>query len=211
MQSVLPDMKYKWLEVAQELQAIAQEGLTYTEGKFDRIRYERLRNISTEIMAHFSELEMEPILDLWASYTRYPTPKVDVRAAVFEGEKLLLVKEADTNGWAMPGGWADIGFTPTENAVKEVREETGLIVRPVRLIAVWDKKCHPHPPEPDYCYKLAILCEKTGGEIQTSIETTDVQFFGRDEVPPLSTNRNTKAQIFAVFEARDKELPVHLD
>ncbi|MEO0468758.1 MAG: NUDIX hydrolase [Bacteroidota bacterium] len=204
-------MKYKWLDIARELQAIAQEGLTYTEGGFDRIRYQRLRRISTEIMRDFTDTEMEKVIELFASGTRYPTPKVDIRAAVFRDEKILMVREEDNGRWSLPGGWADIGLTPSENAVKEVHEETGLEVRPVRLIAVWDKKMHPHPPEPDYAYKFCILCEEMGGELRTSIETSAVDFFGEDALPELSDNRNTEGQIRFAFQSAREDLNAVVD
>jgi ADP-ribose pyrophosphatase YjhB (NUDIX family) len=205
-------MKYPWLEVARELQAIAQEGLTYTEGKYDRIRYERLSNIAVRILSDFSDSDMEMVRELFATYTRYPTPKIDVRAAVFQGNKILMVREETNHLWSLPGGWADIGLTPSENAVKEVREESGLEVKPVRLLALWDKKCHPHaPPEPDYVYKVVILCARTGGELRTSIETTAVGWFEKTALPPLSVNRNTESQVLAIFEAVEKERPVMWD
>lgn len=205
-------MKYAWIEIAQQLQAIAQEGLTYTQGKFDRIRYERLSEMAVRILSDFSDADMETVAELFTTYTRYPTPKVDIRAAVFQGDHLLMVREEDNNLWSMPGGWAEIGHTPAENAVKEVREETGLEVQVKRLLAVWDKKCHPHrPPEPDYVYKLAVHCERTGGELQTSIETTAVDWFPLTKLPPLSENRNTEGQIRAIFQSVQEGLPVILD
>ncbi|MFK7921023.1 MAG: NUDIX hydrolase [Bacteroidia bacterium] len=206
------ETNYPWLEIAQELQSISQEGLTYTQGPFDKIRYERLREIASQILADYSNMPLEQVLDMWASYSRYPTPKVDVRAVVMQDDKILLVKEADNQLWSMPGGWAEIGCTPSENAIKEVREETGLIVSAKRLLAVWDKKCHPHaPPEPDYVYKMAIHCEVQGGELRESIETTELRWFGPAELPPLSVNRNTESQILWAMRAVQEDLAVVVD
>ncbi|MEL6593550.1 MAG: NUDIX hydrolase [Bacteroidota bacterium] len=205
-------MSYPWLEIAQQLQAIAQEGLNYTEGPFDRIRYERLRDLASRIVADHTEMPHQKVLDLWASYARYPTPKIDVRAVVVRDNQILLVKEQDNQLWSMPGGWADIGLTPSENAVKEVQEETGLIVRAQRLLALWDKKMHPHaPPELDYSYKIAIHCVVEGGEIRESVETTEIRWFEADALPPLSVNRNTESQIHWAMRAIKENLPAVVD
>lgn len=190
----------KWLEWAQRIQAIAQTGLAYTENEYDRERYEELRRISIEMMAEQTGEPFEKIRGLFASETGYPTPKVDVRGVVFKDGKILMVKEKQDGKWTLPGGWADIGYTPREVAVKEIREEAGLEVRAVRLLAVLDKKCHPHPPEPYYIYKMFILCEETGGTAQAGLETSDVAYFGEHELPELSLNRNTESQIRLMFD-----------
>ncbi|MFC0181102.1 NUDIX domain-containing protein [Pseudarcicella hirudinis] len=86
-------------------------------------------------------------------------------------------------------------------AVKEVMEETGLEVTVERLLAVLDKKCHPHPPEPWYVYKFFVLCKKTGGEISRETnETSEIAYFGLEELPPLSEVRNTFSQLELMFE-----------
>ncbi|MCL4134409.1 UNVERIFIED_CONTAM: hypothetical protein GTU68_031355 [Idotea baltica] len=197
-------MKYKWKEIARELQAMSQIGLTYTKDKFDVERYERLREISVEIMSNFTDTDMEIVRGIFANETGYQTPKVDVRAVVFKDGKLLLVQERDNDLWALPGGWADVGLSPSENAVKEVREESGLEVKPLRLLALWDKKFHNHPYEPHYCYKIAIRCELIGGTLKPSIETHAAAFFSQENIPPLSTNRNTAQQVNWLFEQMDK-------
>ena len=204
-------MKYKWIDVAKRLQAIAQAGLTFTEGKYDLERYKELRDISVQIMSDFTDSDMSMVRSLFASETGYQTPKVDVRGVVFNDDKILMVRETIDNRWSLPGGWADVGFTPKEMAVKEVWEETGYHVEPVRLLAVLDKKTHPHPPDMYHVYKIFILCEITGGEKSTSIETSEVDFFAQDQLPELSEERNTASQINLMFEFlynKDKEVVI---
>ncbi len=191
--------KYKWLEVARELQSIAQAGLTYSENKYDLERYAQIMQLSKDILSHFSDVGMEKLHNIFNLETGYLTPKVDVRAVIYREEKILLVKEAADGKWSLPGGWADVGLTASEVAVKEVKEESGLEVTAEKLLAVYDKKCHPHPPELYYVYKLFFLCKVTGGYLKTGIETSDTGFFAQNELPELSTNRVTKSQIERMF------------
>jgi ADP-ribose pyrophosphatase YjhB (NUDIX family) len=194
---------YPWLELAKQLQAIAQSGLEYSSNVYDIERYERIRKLSIEIMHEFTGKPMTRLLDLFAFERGYQTPKVDVRGVVFRNEKILLVKEKIDNCWSVPGGWADIGLTPFEVAVKEVNEEAGLEVIPVRLLAVLDKKCHRHPPDMYHVYKIFVLCKELGGTLCGGLETSEAQFFGLDELPPLSEPRITEEQIKRMFEFKN--------
>ena len=160
-------------------------------------------------MSRLSGIDPAEMKTRFASETGYQTPKVDVRGVVFQNGRILMVKETIDGLWALPGGWADVGFTPKEVVAKEVWEETGFRVNPIRLLAVMDKNKHPHPPDLYHSYKLFILCEITGGEKNTSIETSDVEFFDRNNLPPLSEPRNTHSQIqtmFAFYDDPAKEL-----
>ena len=197
--------KYKWLEVAQNLQSIAQAGLTYSENKYDLERFEQIMQMSKEIIRDHSSMPMERLDQLFGMETGYLTPKVDIRAVIIREEKMLLVKEMIDGKWALPGGWADVGHSPSEVAVKEVREESGLVVAADRLLAVFDKKYHPHPPEIYYVYKFFFLCSEIGGKLTPGIETSDAQFFGLDELPPLSENRNTRNQLEKMFDLAMKQ------
>lgn len=189
----------KWLDWAKQLQSIAQAGLTYSKDVYDLVRFELIRNISVDILAHYTEMDRPVIKDLFAGETGYATPKVDIRAVVFTDDKILMVRENTDGKWALPGGWADIGHTPSEVAVKEVKEEAGFTVEPTRVIAVADKKCHPHPPSAFHVYKIFIQCEIIGGQPVKGIETSEVKFFAENELPPLSIARNTLSQIELVF------------
>lgn len=204
-------MEHQWLIWAKQIQAISQAGLAYTKDVYDKERFEMLRAISVEILEHYTSVKMEQIRDLFANDVGYPTPKVDVRAVIFRENEILLVQEKLDGKWSLPGGWADIGLTPKEVAVKEVVEETGLQVEAVRLLGVLDKKCHDHPPSSQHVYKLFIMCEVIGGELTGGLETAQAKYFAWDALPPLSMARNTPDQIKQCFELRSDASNVMLD
>lgn len=205
-------MDSKWLDWAKQLQSIAQAGLTYSKDVYDMERFEQIREISIEMMSTYTEMDTPIIRELFANETGYATPKVDIRAVVFKDNRILMVKENTDDCWALPGGWADIGLTPREVAVKEVKEESGFEVKPVKLLGVLDKKCHPHPPSPYHVYKLFIQCEIIGGKPTEGIETSAIDFFPEDELPALSIARNTRSQIEMAFRSlKNPEEPVQWD
>jgi ADP-ribose pyrophosphatase YjhB (NUDIX family) len=137
---------------------------------------------------------------------------VDVRAAVFRGGRILLVKESDDGGWAVPGGWADVGESAAEGAVREVYEEAGYRVRAVRLISAYDRDRHNLPPIPYHVYKLVFLCEILGEPVSPDVEADGVGFFGEHELPELSLSRVTHAQVRRFFEHhRRRNLPSDFD
>ncbi|WP_342600933.1 NUDIX hydrolase [Psychrobacillus sp. FSL H8-0483] len=193
-------MSYKWLEWAKRIQALSQSGLAFSKDIYDIERYEELRTISAEIMEEHTGLEMQKIEDLFTNETGYQTPKVDVRGVVFKDDQVLMVRETIDERWALPGGFCDIGLSPSENIVKEIQEESGYDVVPIKLLALLDKDKHPHPPEAHHYYKVFIQCEIIGGNPITGIETSGIQFFSKNNLPSLSTNRNTESQIITLFE-----------
>jgi ADP-ribose pyrophosphatase YjhB (NUDIX family) len=193
-------MKYDWLFLAQRLQSIAQAGLTYSENAFDIQRYEQLISIVAEILHDFTGAEMSQINNLLRNEKGYLTPKVDIRGVIFRKNKILMVKEKVDHCWSIPGGWADVGFTPFEVAEKEVAEESGLIVHASRLLAVLDKKRHNHPPDLYHIYKMFILCDEKGGELTPGTETSDVGFFSLEKIPSLSKDRITIEEIQMLFD-----------
>ena len=193
-------MNYQWLEWAKRIQALSQTGLAFSKDIFDVERYEELRKISVEIMSEYTELEMSKVADLFTNEKGYQTPKVDVRGVVFKDNQILLVQENKDGRWALPGGFCDVGLSPSENVVKEIKEESGFDVVPVKLLAVLDKNKHPHPPDPYHFYKIFILCEIIGGKATVGIETNNVQFFSENNLPQLSTGRITESQIHSLFE-----------
>ncbi|KEK24968.1 NUDIX hydrolase [Bacillus gaemokensis] len=192
-------MEAKWVDWVKQIQAIAQAGLTYSKDVYDIERFQQLRDLSVSMMSHYTKTDWEVVEKLFASETGYQTPKVDIRAVVFQNGKLLLVKEKSDGKWALPGGWADVGYTPTEVAAKEVWEETGYKVDHFRLLAVFDKEKHHPSPSATHVYKIFIGCEIVGGEKRTSIETEAVDFFAETELPEMSVARNTEWQIKEMF------------
>lgn len=205
-------MEPKWLEWAKQLQSIAQTGLAYSKDVYDLERFELIRKISIDMLAHHTNVETTVIKDLFTGETGYATPKVDIRAVVFSNDKILMVQERAEGDWSLPGGWADIGLTPSEVAVKEVKEEAGYDVRPVKLLAVTDNKCHPHPPSLYHVYKLFIQCEIVGGQAVEGVETSAVKFFAENELPPLSAARNTMSQMEMIFRfLKNPDAAVYFD
>lgn len=193
-------MEPKWLEWITELQSIAQAGLEYGEGPYDLERYERIREITAEMLCEKSGLSLERIKDLFCSETGYQTPKLDTRAAVFQNEKILLVKE--NNGtWALPGGWVDVNLSVLENTIKEVKEEAGLTVTADRIIAVQDREKHNLPVYAWRICKIFVLCSVLGGAFEKNTETVDSRYFSLDELPLLAEEKNTAEQIAMCFEA----------
>ena len=201
-----------WLRWVKQLQAIAQDGLTYATDDYDVGRYEQLRDIAAEILAVHSTGELENAHRLLELETGPATPKVDVRAAVFDGGRILLVKEPDDGGWSLPGGWADIGETPAEAAVREVREESGYRVRAVRLLSAYDRDRQGHTPIPYPVYKLVFLCEVMDRTPARAVDADGVGFFGEHELPELSLSRVIPDQIERLFEHhRRPDMPADFD
>ncbi|WP_338768965.1 NUDIX hydrolase N-terminal domain-containing protein [Massilia sp. METH4] len=206
-----------WLGIAQRLQALAQAGLAYDPHVFDAERYQEVLALSQQMLSHLTGQPVPQLQDAIALERGYPTPKVDIRAVLFNGtDQVLMAREKHDGGkWSLPGGWADVGCTPFEVAVKEVREETGLDTEAVRLLALWDKRVHPHPPQAWYVYKAFILCRPTGGALLAdTAETTEVRWVSRHELPALdlSTDRVTLSQLERLFDfAANPDLPTLCD
>lgn len=196
----------------QRLQTITQAGLTYAKDPYDRQRYEQLQELAAEIASSINNSATEPWLAIIRAEKGYATPKVDVRAVVARDDQLLFMRESHDGLWSLPGGWADIGESPSQIAEREVLEETGFEVKANKLLAVYDKARHDHPPEFWYCYKLFVRCELRGGAPTRGIETLDTAFFGPHEIPPLSTPRVTEAQVRRMFaHLAEPEWPTDFD
>jgi ADP-ribose pyrophosphatase YjhB (NUDIX family) len=194
--------------------AIAQNGLTFAEDPFDRQRYEQIRDIAAEIGGEHTDMDVEQVRDLFAQDAGYATPKIDVRAAIFEDGQILLVRERSDGLWTLPGGWADVGESPSVAVVREVREEAGYECRVVKLLAIYDRDHprHGHPFFLFHSYKVIFRCELVGGEASHSIETSGVGFFSQDDLPDLSLLRVTPSQIARLFEHRaNPGLPADFD
>ncbi len=182
-----------WLKWAIEIQALAQNGLTYTKDVYDKERFERLREISAEMLAEKTDIPVDKVKDLFCNEKGYQTPKLDTRAAIFKDGKILLVHE--NNGtWALPGGWVDVLESVGSNTIKEVKEETGLDVRNQKIIAIQDRNQHNTP---SYAYgicKVFVLCELLGGEFKENTETTEIKYFSLDEIPQNLANEKTSME-----------------
>ena len=199
------------IEWARELQSLAQAGLFYAPGDFDQERYQRIRDISAEMMAARTGLPAEKVKDLFCNETGYQTPKVDTRAAIFENGKILLVRER-SGRWSVPGGWCDYNLSPAENTVKEAREEAGLDIVIDRLIAVQDRDRHNVPPYAYKVVKIFFLAHSTGGSFVPNTETSESRYFAEDELPDLAEEKCSAGQVRMCFEAwRNRDWAVQYD
>ncbi len=194
------DKNEKWLQWAIELQSLAQAGLTYGKDAYDMERYKRIREISAEILSSMSDIPTEIVRNLFCNETGYQTPKLDTRAAIFKDGKILLVRE--NNGkWSLPGGWCDVNVSVGENTIKEVKEESGLDVSAVSIIAIQDRAKHNLPLYAYGICKVFVLCAIVGGCFQENIETTGFDYFSENNLPELATEKNNEEQIRMCFDA----------
>lgn len=195
-------MNNKWLEWATELQSIAQAGLTFAENQYDIDRYNKIRDLSVNILHEYTDIDQTKIRNLFASETGYQTPKVDVRAAVFKDNKILMVKEKVDGRWSLPGGWADVNSSVSESAVRECIEEAGATVIPKRIIAVHLANRQNDFVYPFTIYKIIVECDLIDHSFAKNSETLDSGFFELDNLPELSVERNNYNQIKLCFEAK---------
>jgi ADP-ribose pyrophosphatase YjhB (NUDIX family) len=201
------------LSIAREMRAIAQTGLTFTADGFDHQRYLRLQELAALLMAQGSNDEFETIVALLRQEKGYGTPKIDVRGAAFIDGRVLMVREISDGCWTLPGGWADVNQSARECVEREIAEESGFKARAVKLAAVRDYQKSGHPPRHiDSIYKMFFLCEIIGGTATPSDETSEVAFFARDALPPLSLGRTTAAQIERMFHHYEHpQIPTEFD
>ncbi|WP_330960643.1 NUDIX hydrolase [Photobacterium sp. 53610] len=196
-----------------QLQAIAQAGKAYTKDPYDLERFGQIEAISQQMLAELSHEPLAKIQNLFIPETGYPTPKVDLRAGVIREYRILLVREREDDCWTLPGGWADVCETPSEGIVREVMEESGLLVGNPRLVAIKDRAAHPYQPAyPYHIYKLFFLCDYISGDPSENLEISEVAFFDRHSIPPLSLSRVLAEDIAMMFcHDDDIRLPVRTD
>ena len=185
----------KWLEIAREIQQLAQTGAAFAVTGYEKDRYKRLTEITAEIIENHTDLEKESVNKVLMDHPGYATPKIDIRAAVIRDGKILLVQESTDNCWAMPGGWADVGDIPSDVAMRETKEESGFDVTPLKVIGVYDANRAGGRLEFFHAFKIIFLCELIGGKATPSDETLDVQFFDFNNLPPLSLNRTNERHL----------------
>jgi len=202
----------KWLQWTKALQSIAQNGLSFAQDPYDRERYTQLQRVAAEIMSAYSGTDFTQVLDLFQGQQGYATPKVEVRAAVFRNDEILMVLEREDDRWSLPGGWADVGQTPSEVAVRETLEESGYRTRAVRLLAVYDRDRQGHPPLPFHVYKIFLQCDLLDMNPMPNAECGDAAFFQEGKLPELCTTRVTQAEIARLFQhLHDPLLPADFD
>ena len=202
-----------YLNTFKKIKALAETGLVYAQNGYEVERNQELVNLSQELISAIAQQPIKALDKFYLPPKEYPTPKVDVRALILnDDDQILMAKEKMDGRWSIPGGWADIGHSPSEVIIKEVEEETGLISEVIRVLAIYDKRCHPHPPQPWYVYKIMFLCKMTGGELRGNFDIEEANWFSIDNLPPLSEDRILASQIEKLFHlAKHPELPVVCD
>jgi len=196
----LPDPP-RWLEWAREIQALSQTGYHYAENEYQRERNRRLTEIAAEIISEHTNLPYTQLSQIFQAQIGYATPRIDVRGAVFQDNRLLLVRERQDGGWTMPGGWADVGDVPSAAAEREVWEEAGFRVKARKLIGVYDAN-RLEPLELFHAFKLVFLCDLIEGAARPSSETSEVAFFSQNELPGILSGARTRPRhILDAFQA----------
>ncbi|PIF00656.1 MAG: ADP-ribose pyrophosphatase [Maribacter sp.] len=201
------------LELIKRIKALADTGLVYAKDGYSKENYKELREISLKLLSHVSRQPLSVLDDFFMPEKDYPTVKVDVRGFVLnDAGGILMAKEQVDGKWTLPGGWADIGYTPSEVVVKEIEEETGLQCSVERLLAVYDKRMHPHPPQPFYIYKLVFLCRLGGGKLAHGFDMDGAAFFKIGELPELSRDRILESQVKQLYTmVTNKDINVYFD
>jgi len=199
------------LTLISELQAISQSGLTFSKNPFDIERYIKIRELSAELAAYFTTHSAEKIKHIFSLEQGYATPKLDVRSFALKEGKLLLVRERQDDLWALPGGFIDVGESPSEAAIRETKEESGLDVSVVKLLAFWDKFKHGNSLQWPHIYKCIFHCEIVSGEAKENLEISEVDFFDMDHLPPLSLPRITPKQVHALYKLLPVTKPTQFD
>lgn len=186
-----------YLSIYQRLLSIAQAGLTYGNDSFDIERYTELKEHTLSLIQSLGNEPTEKIDSLFSGETGYQTPKVDVRAFIMKNEKILLVEDTKTKEWSLPGGYADIGFSPKENIIKEVKEETGLSIEVSKLLAIYDTNLRKDIPQIFQYYKLIFACKilSETNQFEKNLETSRMDYFPIDQLPTLSIKRTTVEQL----------------
>ena len=198
-----------FVKYLQRMIAITDTGLTFTKDTFDRERYEDLRSLLGEMLSQVSDLDAEEVAEVLKPTSAYATPLMDVRAWIVEDEKICLVRGQGENDWALPGGFGEVGYSPTENILKEIAEETGFKAKVERLLAVFDT--NRFQLQSKQYAKFVFECKLLDGQFQKNQEIADLQFFAIDQLPALSEKRITKEQIEILWQVYQGQREQYLD
>jgi len=205
-------MSDRLLDAARRLHALARTGLHYCSGEYDRERYDEIERIAAELLTDGDPARSARVLALWSREEGYVTPKIEVRGAIFRGGAVLLVRERADGLWTLPGGWADVGESPSQAVTREIEQESGIRSRAISLAALLDRRLHGPSPGLFHSWKALFLCEMLGGEPRGSYETDAAGFFDVDRLPPMSLGRSTPAQVVRLHEHwRKQPLPADFD
>ena len=198
-----------FVKYLQRMIALTDTGLTFTKDPFDRERYEDLRSLLSEMLNQASDLDADEVAEVLKPTSAYATPLMDVRAWMVEDEKICLVRGQGENDWALPGGFGEVGYSPIENILKEIEEETGFEAKVERLLAVFDT--NRFQLQSKQYAKFVFECKLLDGQFQENQEIADLQFFAIDQLPALSEKRITKEQIEILWQVYQGQREQYLD
>ena len=198
-----------FVKYLQRMIAITDTGLTFTKDPFDRERYEDLRVLLSEMLNQGLDIDSEEVAEVMKPTSAYATPLMDVRAWIVEDEKICLVRGQGEDSWALPGGFGEVGYSPTENILKEIEEETGFEAKVERLLAVFDT--NRFQLQSKQYAKFVFECKLLAGRFQENQEIADLQFFAIDQLPVLSEKRITKEQIEILWQVYQGQREQYLD
>ena len=198
-----------FVKYLQRMIAITDTGLTFTKDPFDRERYEDLRSLLSEMLNQGLDIDSEEVAEVMKPTSAYATPLMDVRAWIVEDEKICLVRGQGEDSWALPGGFGEVGYSPTENILKEIEEETGFKAKVERLLAVFDT--NRFQLQSKQYAKFVFECKLLAGQFQENQEIADLQFFAIDQLPNLSEKRITKEQIEILWQVYQGQREQYLD
>ena len=173
----------------QRMLAITDTGLTFTKDPFDR--------------------DAEEVAEVLKPTSAYATPLMDVRAWIVEDEKVCLVRGKGEDSWALPGGFGEVGYSPTENILKEIEEETGFTAKAERLLAVFDT--NRFQLQSKQYAKFVFECQLLDGQFQENQEIAELQFFAIDQLPVLSEKRITKEQMEILWQVYKGQRGKYID
>lgn len=195
--------------ILQRLLAITDTGLSFAASEFDRERYADIRDNLNQLLSETSHLDQEELSNLLRPTDFYATPLVDVRAFIAQQGKICLVRGQQEETWALPGGFCEVGFSPKENVLKEIQEETGFQASVVRLLAVFDS--NKFQPQSKQYVKLIFECQLEEGDFQPNLEISELNFFDPQNLPLLSEKRITKEQMQLLWEIYQGKREQYLD
>jgi ADP-ribose pyrophosphatase YjhB (NUDIX family) len=204
----------KILEIGREIQAISQSGLSFCKDPYDIERYMHLKKLSTELISGCTSHEEEYIEKVFSIEKGYSTPKLDIRAAVFKDNKILLINERMSGCWTLPGGYIDVNETLSEASEREVLEETGYVVKARKVAGVFDHRLHGHKAHLYHFYKIYMICDLTGGHPSPNLESEKSEFFGIEDIMSLNIDkgRTVPQHILRMFDhAKTPTLPADFD
>lgn len=182
----------------QQLIALTNTGLAFSQNQFDQERYEAIHLQLDHLLNQVSSLDQTEITELLKPTNAYVTPLVDTRAVLIHHHKLCLVQDRHSQEWSLPDGFAEVGLSAKENIIKEVYEETGYHVLVKRLLAIYET--NRHQPQSKHFYKLIFECDIIDGEFKPNLEVSQLDFFDCHQLPALSLKRNTKVQLQQCFD-----------